>query len=408
MKRFLLSAMFALTLTACSGKDGAAKKTEDAPEQPARVLDYLSLTSDYLLKQQNKNGFFSYEFDFITGKPTGWDNLIHQTRTAFSLMQYYAFMVASSIDPPKAETVLSAVRNSLNAFGKASVLHNDMPGMLVSFYYSPKASSVRSSDDFLRDRLSVEIAATSFALTTELYYWGMTDDNRFEEYRLKWRKALLHHTEKFIQSGGMDNDFPSAAWLALTTYAQSDPSDTEVVRTAERLTGLMLNIKRPVKTAEDYTWDMMAVRQNNIENGKNEKQKDFVARQTSAVLDLYPRHDASVNSCLLSLGLATASNYLTDDPSQTAESKRLGRAALGRGQLEYYSSLKFTILPRQTWISLGPGRTLHSQDFRLFTGASVAGLHMPQINIGLAGNCLLAGMRFAGEDIKENAARENQ
>ncbi len=408
MKRFLLSLIFGLTVAACSEKGPETAKKETTPEQPTRVLDYLSLTSDYLLKQQNNNGFFSYEFDFITGKPTEWDNLIHQTRAGFSLMQYYTFLIASSIDPPKAALVLSAVQNTLAAFGKASVLHNDMPGMLVSFYYSPKAASFRPTAEFLHDRLTIEIAATAFALTTELYYWGMTDDSSFEEYRLKWRKALLYHTNRFIKSGGKDNSFPSAVWLALTTYAQSDPSDTEVAQTAEKLTALMLSLNRPIVNAENYTWDMMAVRQNSRADVKNKMQTKFVMRRTSDILALYPRHDAGINSCLLSLGLATASNLLLNDPEQTPEMKRIGRAALGRGQLEYYSSLKFTILPQQTWISLGPGRTLHSQDFKLFTGASVAGLHAPQINIGLAENCLLAGMRFAGEDIKESAARENQ
>ena len=77
------------------------------------------------------------------------------------------------------------------------------------------------------------------------------------------------------------------------------------------------------------------------------------------------------------------------------------QTALGRSQLEYYSSLKYTILPNQTWITLGPMRTLHSQDFKRFAGAGVFGMHMPRTNIGLTELCLLTGMRFSNEDIKE-------
>ena len=115
--------------------------------------------------------------------------------------------------------------------------------------------------------------------------------------------------------------------------------------------------------------------------------------------DLYAQHDPNANGCLLSLGLAEASRILNN--IESPDIKRIRQTALGRGQLEYYNSLKFTILPNQTWISLGPGRTLHSQDFKRFAGASVFGTHSPRTNIGLTSLCLLAGMRFANEDLLE-------
>ena len=44
---------------------------------------------------------------------------------------------------------------------------------------------------------------------------------------------------------------------------------------------------------------------------------------------------------------------------------------------------------------------MHSQDFKRFTGAAVLGIHSPRTNIGVTELCLLAGMRFANEDLKE-------
>lgn len=397
MKIRMLFALLFLTaaLTGCFEKKG----TDDQPalpEQPSKVLDYLALSAHSLISQQQPDGFFKYEYDFVAGAYTPWDNVIHQARAGFALMQYYTFLINAGIDPRNAAIVLESVRKALKGYESASVTHNSMPGKLLSFYYSKGGIGKNGTQDKLQ-RLEAEIAASSFALTTALYHWNMTNSNEFESIRREWRDAMLYHARKALATPLEKRPFMAPLWLALTVYNQTDPTDGEVAKTLKSVTTYFTRSPRPMKNAEDYSWDMMAA---HLQSSDSLPIQSFAARQTLTVTEtLYAGHDTDVNGCLLSLGLAEGAQTIKPDASP--DLRRIRQAALGRGQLEYYNFLKYTILPNQTWISLGPGRTLHSQDFKRFTGASLFGVHMPRTNIGLTGLCLLAGMRFATEDLKE-------
>ena len=386
-------------------KEKPKKTNEENPvqvQQPDKVLDYLALSAHFLINQQEPSGFFKYEYDFITGNYTQWNNVIHQTRAGYALMQYYIFLIRNNIDAQLASAVLSSVTKSLQGFSSASVSHNSMPGKLISFYYGGNAASSsdikKDSANRVTQRLEAEIAATAFALITEMSYWSFTSDTTFANDRAEWKQALIYHAEQALRMPTQRNTFLSYIWLALSVYDQISPSDPEIEKLLLQFDNHFMNTPRFMKNVEDYTWDMIA---SNIRFQKTQKQSflSFAARQTTKLLeDMYAQHDTSVNSCALSLGLVEASLILTE---QSGDYARIEQTALGRSQLEYYSSLKYTILPNQAWIALGPGRTLHSQDFKRFAGASVFGMHTPSTNIGLIEMCLLTGMRFSNEDLKE-------
>ena len=392
--------LFAITfltaaLTGCFEKKEEAK-TAALPEQPSKVLDYLELSAYSLISQQQPDGFFRYEYDFITGAYTPWDNIIHQTRAGFALMQYYLFMVNGGISPQSAPVVLNAARKALNGYKTASVYHNSMPGALISFYYNKKGAGKKGTQDKFQ-RLEAEIAATAFALTTEQAYWSATNSDEFLTERKEWRSALLYHARQALMTPLQKRSFMAPVWLALTVYNQNDPADKEVENVLKMTDAYFMKAPRPIKSADDFVWDMVALRRH---GAPDSAQTGYTARQTAKILDdLYAQHETGVNNCLLSLGLVEAALILRDGDSPKTD--RIRQAALGRGQLEYYNSLKYTILSNQTWISLGPGRTLHSQDFKRFTGAAVLGIHSPRTNIGVTELCLLAGMRFTNEDLKE-------
>ena len=394
---------FSLFLSGCL-KEKSKNADNKGPlqiEQPEKVLDYLALSAHSLISQQQPNGFFKYEYDFITGNYTYWDNIIHQTRAGYTLVQYYIFLVRNNIDSKLATTVLAAATKALQGYTAASVSHNGMPGKLISFYYNKNASALdmrKLSTDQKIQRLEAEIAATAFALITELSYWNFTSDATFAEYRSEWRKALLFYTQQSLNIPAKKNPFMTYIWQTFATYSQLDPSDKEIYDTLLQIDAYFLNRPRYMKDVEDYTWDMIAANQR-FQITQEQSFVDFAAKQTTKLLEnMYTQHDTTINSCSLSLGLVEASLILT---GKSGDYTRIEQTALGRSQLEYYNSLKYIILPNQAWIALGPGRTLHSQDFKRFAGAAVSGMHMPQTNIGLTEACLLTGMRFSNEDIKE-------
>ncbi len=371
-------------------------------QQPEKVLDYISLSAHFLINQQQSDGFFKYEYDFITGNYTYWDNIIHQARAGYTLMQYYIFLVRNNIDTQQASIVLSTALKALNGYISASVSHNDMPGQLISFYYSKSGISTiqtrKTSEELRQMRLQAEISATAFALMTEISYWSATSDNSFAKKREEWKKALIYHAKKAIENPSEDNPFMPYIWQAFAIYNQIHPKDTEIAQLLTQIDSYFLTLPRYMDEVEDYTWDMIAANQR-YQVTKNISFADFAARQTTQIIKkMYTQHDTMINSCALSLGLVEASLILT---GKTGDYARLEQTALGRSQLEYYSSLKYTLLPNQTWIALGPGRIMHSQDFKRFAGASLFGIHIPKTNIGLVELCLLTGMRFSNEDIKE-------
>lgn len=284
-----------------------------------------------------------------------------------------------------------------------------MPGKLISFYYNKSGISTpqtrKVSPKHRIQRLEAEIAATAFALMTEMSYWSATSDNAFAEDREEWRKALIYHTQQALKTPAQKNPFMPHVWQAFAIYLQINPSDKEIAELLPQIDAYFMTLPRYMKDVEDYTWDMIAANQR-YQMTQQQSFVNFAARQTTRLLeDMYTQHDTTINSCSLSLGLVEASLILT---GKTGDYARIEQTALGRSQLEYYSSLKYTILPNQTWIALGPGRTLHSQDFKRFAGASVFGMHMPRTNIGLIELCLLTGMRFSNEDIKELKQRKDK
>lgn len=400
LKTFICLSLF--FLTACPEKK-SEENSDNQLKQPTKVLDYLALSAHYFVSQQQSDGFFRYEYDFITGNYTHWDNVVHQTRSGYTLIQYYIFLMRNNVDPHIASIILNSAQNALNGYVSASVTHSDMPGQLISFYYNKGGTAItdiprRQSAEYRIQRLEAEISATAFALATEAMYWGSTSDASYAETRKEWRDALIYHAKQAINSPIQKKAFMPAIWAAFSIYNQIEQNDKEVNELLPLIDIYFVSTPRPMKDVEDYTWDMIAANQRHLITRDSIFQK-YAARQTTQVIEnLYAQHDTGVNSCELALGLVEASLILT---GSEGEISRIEQTALGRSQLEYYSSLKYTILPNQTWIALGPGRTLHSQDFRRFAGASIYGLHTPRTNIGLVQMCLLSGMRFSNEDLKE-------
>lgn len=406
-RRFFKSAVclsLALCLSACPKASEKTEKGDEAPAAPTKVLEYLALSAQYMLNQQKPDGFFNYEYNFITGNYTNWDNVIHQTRAGYVLAKYYSFLIRNNISPAMAPQIRESVAKALKGYAAASLTHKGIPGQLISFYYNKGGSvmlapdrSEAATEAQKQQRLDAEAAATSFALLAEVTYWDATSDTAFSSEREKWRDALVFHLKERLKHPSAKNFFQPEVWLSLSVYNIMFPKDRDVDELLVKTDELYSGQYRPVRDIRDYSWDMAAAYVR-YQKTQSPYLINFAVKQTSLLLeDIYTQHDTTLNSCSLAYGLADASLILGND----AAFSRIEKTALGRSQLEYYSSLKYMILPEQTWITLGPGRTLHSQDFKKFAGAYVYGQHSPRTSLELSEMCLLTGMRFSNEDIKE-------
>ena len=397
-------AVLAFVSAACKETKEERKNPDETPASPTKVLDYLSLSAQHLMNQQKPDGFFNYEYDFITGGYTNWDNVIHQTRAGYVLAKYYSFLIRNKIAQPMAAQVKESVVKALRGYEAVSLAHQNIPGRMISFYYNQSGSALLSFDQTQeaaesrkRQRVEAEAVSTAFALMTELTYWDATSDASFASERTAWRDALVFHLKEALKHPSSKNFFQPEIWLALSIYNRLIPDDGETDVLLAQVDNLYTGQYRQIRDTRDYSWDMAAA-YIRYQKTKNEYLVNFAVKQTTLLLEsIYTQHDPSLNSCSLAYGLADAALLLAKDQKFS----RLEKTALGRSQLEYYSSLKHMILPDQTWISLGAGRTLHSQDFKRFAGAYVYGHHMPQTGIELSEMCMLTGMRFSNEDIKE-------
>lgn len=393
MKKFGTYLCLILFLFACS------KQKENSSEQilkPTSTLGYLDLSANYLLNQQNENGFFNYEYDFISGTNTPWDNIIHQTKTTYVLTQYYAFLKKENIHSIHTKQILSAIRTSLDSIKKNSLQISNQGGKLFSFYYRKNNTpdlNIEDTDQFREERINAEIKATAFALLAELTYWETTNLNDYEDIRLSWLKALLYYAQS---TENLDDTSP-VVWQALATYHTLLPENKDIQDMVEKYTNLFLNRKFNLERTEDLLAILKAIQQDPLYQIKPEISK-ILTNYISNFLEK-TQHDSTTNSCDLSVSLIEMNNVLKY--STLPNQDRLNRAILARAQMEFYNALKFVILPEQKWITLGPGRTLNSTDFKRHTGAVLEGTFSPKTNLYLSSTFIEAGLNFTKEDLQE-------
>ena len=105
---------------------------------------------------------------------------------------------------------------------------------------------------------AAEVAATAFALLTEITYWEATSDATFAPEREKWRDAVAFHLKERLKHPSEKDFFQPEAWLALAVYNVLFPNDKEIndllLKTDEAYTGRY----RPIRDIRDYSWDMAA------------------------------------------------------------------------------------------------------------------------------------------------------
>ncbi|MCQ2913656.1 MAG: hypothetical protein MJ247_00475 [Alphaproteobacteria bacterium] len=357
--------------------------------RPSNVADYLKLTATHFVEMQTPSGFYKFEYDFMAGGYTNWDNIVLQIRSMYFLLNYYNLLKKNNSNPQLAAAVLDTVRKALKGYSNATLNNNH--GSFISFYYNPDNIANEAMIVSKADRQSAEVSATAWALATYLIYWNTTNSKEFLAEHKKLLKTIIYHTKEALANPNVEYNYIPECWIALATY-YTIFEDKDVEELINRLNNNFQKYTNLISDVNKYSLYMMAI---NIEKEKKIQGNTIttVLKQTSNILDnIFPTGVQYTNTCLASIGLFNASSIL--DLSSNQYAKKISQLSSSRAKFEYDNSLNLFISPNQTWISLGPGRTLHTQDFLKFSGASLSGTHLPRTDISASSDCLMAGINF--------------
>ena len=320
-------------------------------EEAAPLVNRADVSLAFIKSHQNDDGFFEYEFDFVAGEATPWDNLIHQTQAAYIL---------SLAEPESVEVV-----KALKAFETASSETN-YGGRFVSFYAMQK-DLVRPAYSSLGKR-SAEAVATGFALLTlQNYEQASGDEKTFSKIKKEWMAGVTGFADDPVSS------VPAALWYVMAELKQlrKNSAYSPLSILDRSFLNAAIQNEKPL-SEEEYAFQVLAALKRYEQTGKEE-----FLRHTKTITDTFLKEnaygrDGMKNRCLLAMALRLSGE----------------EAALSRARMEEELSFSFFILPNQEWISLGEGRSLYAPEIKEYAGAFIEGRSLPKTRIDLTAKCL--------------------
>ena len=348
---------------------------------PAAALDgddtarAAALTAGYLVKAQNDDGFFDYEFDFLRNRYSSKDNIVRQTGAGAVLAEYYL----ATGDTRVAPTLVAA----LESFAKNSILVGD--GKMVG------------RGGLLRNARS---GATALALLTELRYFQRSGDNRFEAIRHLWRDGLLAVRGPdggFLEYPRADKElsfFNGEIWLALAEYHREFPDDAAVAQVLPELDALFMARYGAEEKGGFFLWGLQAA-EVRYASGAGAALHHYAVEKVRFYLDKRrPRFRKNAMHCASMEGLvAVWAALLADDPANAGYgelTERLGR----RVKQEMEKHVTFQIQPGQTEIHLDDGIYLHSDRLPEFAGAFLNGRYDFETRVDFTWHCLSSLVKY--------------
>lgn len=360
-----LARLAAALLLTLGGASAEATETGNARQA-------IDLAADYLVRVQTDRGFFLYDVNFETGKPSGKSSIVRQAGTAFSLAEYLAVN--------RSAPVRRSVRNALEALWRRSVTYRRRSQQLVSG--SRSVSKARTG-------------ATALALLTETLYYRATGDGRFEAARAAWLNGLLalrlrgRGFRKTAYSKQESPYFNGEGWLALAHYYETF-RDPKVATVLKSLDGYLLKTYGRKPEIGFYHWGMMAAAIR-YRVTRDLRFLTFIEDQTRHYLEeLRPEVKPKPNTCYALEGLLTASQVLTD---RWAGSEILP-ALSDRLKAEVEKNLSFQLLDVTGLKPLPPSRSGEPVDMTRFKGLFFARSNRKYARVDHTQHCLSAFVRL--------------
>lgn len=340
----------------------------DQPSLPKVTVDERAiLAATHMGNIQRKTGYFSYEFDFVSGSWSRSDELVRQAGASYGLSEY---LLTHRDDLVKGvlEKAIKAYRINSVAFKEGKLLTDN------------------------QDVKKAETGATALALIGALQYAKATGDHQFDPDIQAWKNGLvaLYHPQGGFAGGPSDPEespyFNGEAWLALCIYLDSYPNDDKVKSIMPAIDLSMVKLYTSAPDIGFFHWGLMATAKR-FDQTKDQKFIEFGAQQVNHFLtQMRPNFDEEVNSCYSVEGMAAVLPVLQKDKKQSLLASRL----LTRLRQEMSKNMGMQIRPEQKALVLVGGRTLTAPELPRYVGAFINGLDRPQIRIDFTQHCLSA------------------
>ncbi len=327
----------------------------------------LELAAKHLGRMQQEDGFFHYQFDFVTGHWSEENNIVRQAGAGYALGEYLLYR-----NNPETEDHL---RRAIQAYSDASMEWKRGKLLTIEGNYR-KAKS----------------GATALALISTLNYRKATGDKRFDPDINLWIDGLLslrNDNAGFSRRPRLSRESPYSngeIWLALASHIQEFPEDTRIIEALNQIDGIFLDRYGKNPDIGFFHWGVMAAEKRYRQTAER-RFVDFAAQQAIQYLEeMRPRINPASNSCYAVEGLATVMGMLEGFPEYSAVKLRLA----DRIGEEMKKNLALQITPGQHEIALGGGRTLTGPEIAEHAGAFLNGRQRPQIRIDATQHCLSA------------------
>src|SRR5437660_4653562 len=374
----------------------------------------MRLAIDYLLGAQRPSGLFTYDFDFLEGKPKESENIVRQAAGAYVLAEYYVHArdervrgaieaALTTLDAQSLPIGKSPLRSLLDSIGLLSlpVGRSKLRVALerLDFLYRPGTDGKVVSAD--RRYANAWAGATPIALLAELQYYRASSDGRFAGQRAAWLKGLraLHVPNRGFRAFPYSLEgspyVDGQGWLALAFYASAFSLDESLAALLTELDGNLMTRYGREFSFQFYHWGTMAaaLRWKRTSDGRFVQ---FIRAQAQVALDQPAWTRARFeNTCATLEGLATAAAVLRGrDDAEIALRRRIHE----RIDAEMTKNRALQIQPDQTRLQLPDGAYRSLPRVRDFSGAFLAGLFEPYTRIDLTGHCLSVMVKLAGEN----------
>ncbi len=360
---------------------------------------------DHLLASQLPSGLLSYDFDLLTGAPTGRDHIARQSGVISFLAEYYL----DSHD----ERVRPAIEKALDAFGRLSLpvgkrwiqsaleqtgllsvpvgrwkLQRALGRLGLLFVTDGHGKLLGAGPDYA----SAPTGATALALLAELQYAEATGDQRFRALREAWVKGLLtlHIPRGGFRMGPTSIDtspfYDGEAWLALAYYSRLHPRDERVRSLLAGLDVYLVHRYRDETRTGFYQWGAMAAVER-LRATSDDRFVRFLAAQAQKATQATASEKApGSEGCADVEGLVSAAAVLrerrTDDLLVGRIEERIDRVMTGARRLQ--------IPPQARRLAFADGAYLVSPKLAHLGGAFLESAAKPYTRIDFTGHCLSA------------------
>lgn len=342
----------------------------EASKSNLSIRERQVLAATYMGYIQRKTGYFSYEFDFVSGSWSRADELVRQAGASYGLSEYL-LTHRDDITKGVVERAIKAYRANSVPFKQGKLLTENL------------------------DLTKAETGATALALIGALQYAKATGDRQFDADIQSWKNGLvaLYHPQGGFAGGANDLEespyFNGETWLALSVYAENYPNDDKIKSILPAIDSAMLKLYSGAPDIGFFHWGLMATARR-YEQTKDQKFVEFGAQQVNHFLtQMRPNFDEEVNSCYSVEGMAAVLPVLQKDKKHASLATRL----LARLRQEMSKNIGMQIVPDQKTLVLIGGRTLTAPELSRYAGAFINGLDRPQIRIDFTQHCLSAMLK---------------